>query len=75
MMRHFLVPGLNGNKMSASDENSKIDLLDSREQVTAKLKKVYCKAGDIENNGVLAFCNHVIFPTLKGAGKASSMRT
>lgn len=60
-----MVPGLNGGKMSASEVDSKIDLLDSPEEVKKKLKRAFCAPGDIENNGVLAFCKSVIFPLLK----------
>ncbi len=61
----FLVPGLTGEKMSASVEDSKIDLLDTKDQVKKKLKKAFCEPGNIENNGVLSFCKSVIFPLLK----------
>ncbi len=55
-----LIPGLIGEKMSASKEESKIDLLDSDETVRNKLQKAFCPAGVIEANGVLAFLKHVI---------------
>jgi tyrosyl-tRNA synthetase len=51
--------------MSASVEDSKIDLLDTEAQVKKKLKKAFCEPGNTENNGVLAFCKTVIFPLLK----------
>jgi tyrosyl-tRNA synthetase len=60
-----MVPGLTGDKMSASVEDSKIDLLDTEAQVKKKLKKAFCEPGNTENNGVLAFCKTVIFPLLK----------
>jgi len=60
-----MVPGLTGDKMSASVEDSKIDILDTKDQVKKKLKKAFCEPGNIENNGVLAFCKSVIFPLLK----------
>ncbi|CAF2791130.1 unnamed protein product [Rotaria sp. Silwood2] len=60
-----MVPGLSGEKMSASVEDSKIDLLDTPDQVKKKLKRAFCEPGNIENNGVLAFCKGVIFPLLK----------
>lgn len=55
-----LIPGLIGEKMSASKEESKIDLLDSDEIVRNKLQKAFCPAGVVEENGVLAFLKHVI---------------
>ncbi|CAH1991863.1 unnamed protein product [Acanthoscelides obtectus] len=60
-----MVPGLTGSKMSSSEEESKIDLLDSPANVKKKLKKAFCEPGNIENNGVLSFSKHVIFPLLK----------
>jgi len=51
--------------MSASVEDSKIDLLDTKDQVKKKLKKAFCEPGNIANNGILAFCKSVIFPLLK----------
>ena len=58
----FSVPGLTGSKMSSSDEDSKIDLLDSAAQLKKKLKKAFCEPGNTEDNGVLSFCKHVLFP-------------
>lgn len=52
--------------MSSSEEESKIDLLDSPASVKKKLKKAFCEPGNIENNGVLSFVKHVLFPLLKG---------
>lgn len=57
-----MVPGLTGGKMSSSEEESKIDLLDSPSEVKKKLKKAFCEPGNIENNGVLSFVRHVLFP-------------
>uniref|UniRef100_A0A667WYV1 Tyrosine--tRNA ligase n=1 Tax=Myripristis murdjan TaxID=586833 RepID=A0A667WYV1_9TELE len=57
-----MVPGLTGAKMSSSEEESKIDLLDKREDVKKKLKKAFCEPGNIENNGVLSFVKYVLFP-------------
>jgi len=54
--------------MSASVEESKIDLLDTEAQVKKKLQKAFCEPGNVENNGVLAFCKSVIFPLLKNEG-------
>ncbi|KAL1494291.1 hypothetical protein ABEB36_009914 [Hypothenemus hampei] len=59
-----MVPGLTGGKMSSSEDESKIDLLDSPANVKKKLKKAFCEPGNIENNGVLSFVKHVVFPLL-----------
>merc|ERR1711976_1065199 len=62
-----MVPGLQGAKMSSSDIDSKIDLLDSPKDIQKKLKKAFCEPGNITDNGVLSFCKFVIFPVaLKG---------
>lgn len=65
-----LLPGLTGSKMSASDPSSKIDLLDSADEVTRKVQKAHCPAGEKEGNGVLAFAEHMLFPYLGDAGGA-----
>jgi len=54
-----LIPGLIGKKMSASDERSKIDLLDNVEDVKRKLNSAEMIAGD-SDNGVMAFLKYVI---------------
>ncbi|XP_067281304.1 tyrosine--tRNA ligase, cytoplasmic [Pseudorasbora parva] len=61
-MMNPMVPGLTGGKMSSSEEESKIDLLDKNQEVKKKLKKAFCEPGNIENNGVLSFVKHVLFP-------------
>lgn len=48
-------------------QESKIDLLDSREDVKKKLKKAFCEPGNIQNNGVLSFVKYVLFPLHGGA--------
>ncbi|RVD85960.1 uncharacterized protein DFL_004260 [Arthrobotrys flagrans] len=57
-----MVPGLAGGKMSASDPNSKIDLLDSAADVEKKLKKAVCAPKEVEGNGVIAFVEYVLIP-------------
>merc|ERR1712113_764706 len=59
-----MVPGLTGSKMSSSEEDSKIDLLDSAAAVKKKLKKAFCEPGNIADNGILSFCKYVIFPVV-----------
>lgn len=60
-----MVPGLTGTKMSSSEEDSKIDLLDNPANVKKKLKKAFCEPGNITDNGVLSFTKHVLFPLMK----------
>src|SRR5581483_2761809 len=57
-----MVPGLAGSKMSSSDPDSKIDLLDDAATVARKLKKAFCEEGNITDNGVLSFVKSVLFP-------------
>lgn len=47
--------------MSSSEEDSKIDLLDSPAIVKKKLKKAFCEPGNVAENGLLAFAKHVVF--------------
>ncbi|RJQ17356.1 tyrosine--tRNA ligase [Candidatus Woesearchaeota archaeon] len=64
-----LLPGITGAKMSASDPNSKIDILDDEKTVIAKINKAQCVEGD-SNNGVVAFCEYVLLPFLTDNGKS-----
>ena len=40
---NFMVPGLMGSKMSSSDPDSKIDLLDDAKSVERKIKRAFCE--------------------------------
>lgn len=55
-----MLPGLTGDKMSASVEQSKVDILASKEEIKSKINKAFCPEGEVENNGVLAFFKYVI---------------
>ncbi|CAK4033180.1 probable tyrosyl-tRNA synthetase [Lecanosticta acicola] len=58
-----LIPGLQeGGKMSSSDPDSKIDLIDEPDVVKKKLKKAYCPPKIVEGNGVLSFVEYVLLP-------------
>jgi len=57
-----MLPGLTGEKMSSSEESSKIELLDNEEDVSRKVKNSYCVAGEINGNGVMMFLKYVIMP-------------
>jgi len=57
-----LIPGLTSKKMSASNPKSKIDLLDTENDVITKVNSAFCESGVIEDNGILAFLKHVIMP-------------
>lgn len=71
----FPVPGLAGAKMSSSEEDSKIDLLDNAATVKKKLKKAFCEPGNITDNGVLAFSKHILFPLFKDGDVFNVSRT
>lgn len=61
---HFMnpmVPGLAGGKMSSSEVDSKIDLIDSAAEVKKKLKRAFCEPGNTADNGLLSFVKHVLF--------------
>ncbi|QSZ33656.1 hypothetical protein DSL72_005224 [Monilinia vaccinii-corymbosi] len=64
-LMNTMVPGLGeAAKMSSSDADSKIDLLDGPEAVEKKLKRAKCVPKEVEGNGVIAFVEHVIFRAL-----------
>ncbi len=54
-----LLPGLIGKKMSASNQSSKIDILDDKEVVYKKINKADCIAGN-PDNGLMAFLKYVL---------------
>jgi tyrosyl-tRNA synthetase len=64
-----MIPGLSGGKMSSSEQDSKIDLLDSEEEIKKKFSKAFCEPGQVENNGILALCKMVLFPLIKKKGR------
>ncbi|RCK62943.1 Tyrosine--tRNA ligase, cytoplasmic [Candida viswanathii] len=58
-----MVPGLGqGGKMSASDPNSKIDIVEEPKVVKKKVNSAYCAPGEIKDNGLIAFIEYVIQP-------------
>lgn len=61
-LMNAMVPGLAGGKMSASDPDSKIDILDTADAVRKKLRKAYAAAGEIEGNGIVSFVEYVLLP-------------
>lgn len=42
--------------------------MDRKEDVKKKLKKAFCEPGNVENNGILSFIKHVLFPLRSGDG-------
>lgn len=60
-LMNVMVPGLVGDKMSSSDANSKIDLIDDAKTVLKKIRCAFCEPGNVEKNGVLSFATMVLF--------------
>ena len=54
-------------KMSSSEEDSKIDLLDPPKAVQKKIRKVFCEPGNIEKNPLLQWVENVFFVINSGA--------
>lgn len=71
-LMNYMVPGLTGSKMSASDPDSKIDLLDDPKMIEKKLKKAFCEEGNVQNNGVLSFVKFVLLPISSRKGQSPS---
>ena len=52
-------------KMSASKHDSKIDLLDTKNQIKTKINKCYCSVGNIVDNCLMSILGKMILPLLK----------
>lgn len=63
-LMNTMIPGLNGDKMSASLENSKIDFLDSEKTINKKIKKCFCEEKN-PNTGLLPFLEYILIPIYK----------
>ena len=66
-----MVPGLAGGKMSSSDPDSKIDVLEVADVVRRKLKKAHAAPKEVEGNGIISFVEYVLLPVsaLKSGGR------
>ena len=66
-----MVPGLAGGKMSSSDPDSKIDVLETADGVRKKLKKAHAAPKEVEGNGIISFVEYVLLPVsaLKSGGQ------
>lgn len=74
-VHHHIMPGLQGPsrmdvvgaddefdaKMSKSKADSAIFIHDSHEDVTRKMKKAFCPAGEVEGNPILEIAKYIIF--------------
>lgn len=52
-------------KMSSSNLNSKIDFLDSKNEVKKKINRAYCLEGDVSFNPLMELMRMVIYPLMK----------
>lgn len=54
-------------KMSSTNELSKINFLDTKKQIRTKINRVYCYPGDVDDNSLIPLLERIIFPyfTLK----------
>ncbi|KAH6679938.1 tyrosyl-tRNA synthetase [Plectosphaerella plurivora] len=59
-----MIPSLQGAgaKMSSSEPDSKIDLLDNADAVSKKVKKAVAVPKEADGNGLLAFAEYVLLP-------------
>ncbi len=65
IISHHMVMGLDGSdKMSKSNPDNAIFMDDSESDVKRKIKKSYCKPGEIEGNPLLDWSKWIIFPIL-----------
>lgn len=66
IISHHMLMGLKEGqeKMSKSDPESAIFMEDSEQDVNRKIKRSFCKPGDIKTNPVLDWIKHLIFPHL-----------
>jgi len=70
-----LIPSLTAcGKMSSSDKGSKIDLIDSEENVKKKMNAAFCTEGVVEENGVLAFCKYIIMTIKEDKGEEFTVK-
>lgn len=71
LSHHMLMGLLEGQgKMSKSKPDSAIFMTDTEADVNRKIKKAYCKPGDVTNNPIIDYTEHLIFPALKRTGQA-----
>ena len=61
-MMNAMIPGLSGDKMSASIPDSNIGILEPPELVQEKLERAVCKGMVPARNGLLALCKEVLIP-------------
>ena len=56
-------------KMSASNEKTKLDMLDTRGQIKKKINAAYCLPSDVTDNSVLELLRNILFPLFTHTNK------
>jgi tyrosyl-tRNA synthetase len=46
-----------------------VNLTDDSDQVAEKIDAAYCPMGEVEDNGVLEYLEHLVFPVLEARGR------
>lgn len=59
-----MLPGLTGSKMSSSEEETKIDIIDSEADIRRKISRAFCEVKNVTSNPVLVFIQKVITPII-----------
>ena len=57
-----MVPGLSAEKMSASDPDSKIDVLEESSVIQKKMKKAYAAPKEVDGNSLIGLVQYVLLP-------------
>ena len=67
ILSHHMLMGLQEGqeKMSKSKPNSAIFMTDTEDDINRKIKRAYCKPGDVDTNPIIDYTEHLIFPALK----------
>lgn len=62
ILSHHMIMGLDGSdKMSKSNPDNAIFMDDEAFEVKRKIKKAYCKPGEVEGNPILEYVKYIIF--------------
>lgn len=57
-----ILPSMSGSKMSASDPEFHLDLLDTPKQIKQKIARSFCEPGNLKGNIAFELAKHFIFP-------------
>lgn len=66
ILSHHMLMGLDGSdKMSKSNPDNAIFMDDTEADVKRKIRKAYCKPGEVNPNPMLEYCQYIILPILE----------